>query len=325
MLRVQHPTPGPGPTAACLGLFWALLVAWFALFCATALTGKCALAVSTGVVGALLGGFGHNFVHQPKFRAHAFVLDLCAAMSSEGWVREHLLQHHMFTNTPLDNHFAGTEPFLVVDPTKARTWFQRCVAPVMNPVLLFFGPFVNYTAHAVELAKGRENWSVGKLFLPAEFAVMIALQGPLWGTVLMVVNVGLIGTYYFSIALLNHNTEHCWDLGVKNSTQDWGVAQLHSSSDIEIGLGFFGSAKYLWLNFHTIHHLFPHTDMSKHPGMQKVLLETLKEFPAVKYDVREFWPLYKEMITSFSTPSYLGEEINLYPGNCRGRGSSKCR
>ena len=94
---------------------------------------------------------------------------------------------------------------------------------------------------------------------------------------------------------------------------------MQSSSDVEVGLSFLSSAKYLWLNFHTVHHLFPHTDMSKHPGLQRVLLDTLKEFPAVKYDVRDFWPMYKEMLTSFSTASHLGEEINIYPGNrCSG-------
>jgi len=54
--------------------------------------------------------------------------------------------------------------------------------------------------------------------------------------------------------------------------------------------------------------------MSKHPGLQRVLLETLKDHPEVKYDVRPFWELYKEMITSVGTPMALGEEINLYSG-----------
>ena len=49
--------------------------------------------------------------------------------------------------------------------------------------------------------------------------------------------------------------------------------------------------------------------------MQKVLMETLKEFPDIKYDVRPFWPMYWEMISSMRTPLALAEEINFYPGN----------
>jgi hypothetical protein len=29
----------------------------------------------------------------------------------------------MFTNTPLDNHFKGVDPFLIVDPTRERNFF----------------------------------------------------------------------------------------------------------------------------------------------------------------------------------------------------------
>jgi len=308
---------GPGPTRECLYLFWALLCTWFSLFALNLLLGgSVGVTIMNGIVGGLLGGYGHNWCHQPMYRNHALVLDL-SGMSSLGWVREHLLQHHMFTNTPLDNHFTGTEPFLCTDPTTRRSWFQAIVAPMINPVLLFFGPWVNYIAHGIELALGNEKFSIGKLFLPTEIVLMVWACGAVRGTLLQMLQIGIVGTWYYTIALLNHNTEHCWDLKIKNKTSDWGVAQLQSSSDIEVGLDFLSSAKYLWLNFHTVHHLFPHTDMSKHPGLQRVLLETLKDFPAVRYDVRDFWPMYREMLTSFSTASHLGEEINLYPGNRR--------
>ena len=98
----------------------------------------------------------------------------------------------------------------------------------------------------------------------------------------------------------------------RNEAEDWGHAQLLSSTDIAVGSTFYSSIKYLWLNFHTVHHLLPHTDMSKHPELQRILIETLKDHPGVKYDVRPFWELYREMICCLSTPYALGEEINLY-------------
>ena len=128
----------------------------------------------------------------------------------------------------------------------------------------------------------------------------------------------LVSIWYFTLALMNHNTTNCWDVPTKNAAVDWGHAQLTSSGDIAVGSTFYSSVKYLWLNFHTVHHLFPHTDMSKHPGIQRVLLETLKDFPEIKYECGEFWPMYSQMITSFKTAVHLGEEINLYPGNAGG-------
>ena len=53
-------------------------------------------------------------------------LDLCG-FSSEAWYRDHNLQHHMYTNTPWDNHFRGTDPFLVTDPTVKRNFVQHYI------------------------------------------------------------------------------------------------------------------------------------------------------------------------------------------------------
>lgn len=73
--------------------------------------------------------------------------------SSTGWYREHLLQHHMYTNTPLDNHFHGTDPFLITDPTMERNWFQKWITPVLNPVILTFGLWGNYLFHLGEVSR----------------------------------------------------------------------------------------------------------------------------------------------------------------------------
>jgi len=264
--------------------------------------------------GGIVGGFGHNWVHQPKYRKYAYCLDLIG-FSSEGWIREHNLQHHMYTNTPLDNHFLGTEPFLVCDPTKARWWVQQYIFPTLTPVLIFFGAWVNNIAHTVQLLLGNENFSIGKLFTPLEIWILVQLWGFQRGLGLMICSYGLTSVWYFTIALMNHNSEHCWDLQAKREAVDWGHSQLNASADMEPGLSFYGSWKYLWLNFHTIHHLFPNTDMSKHPGMQKVLLETLKEFPEVKYEVIPFGGLYNEMVKTFSEPRHPMDTIRLFPQN----------
>jgi len=51
--------------------------------------------------------------------------------------------------------------------------------------------------------------------------------------------------------------------------------------------------------------------MSKHPGMQKILIETCKEFD-VKYEINDFCTMYKEMAYSFSYPRHLGADVPDY-------------
>jgi len=302
-----------GPTDECMRLFWFFVVVWSVCVYLSVAKGWLLATVATGLAGSVLGGFGHSFIHQPPYKWHALSLDIMG-FSSHCWFREHLLQHHMYTNTPLDNHFLGTEPFIRTDPTRARHPFQAYVAPYINFLLISFGAFANYIAHTVGLIRGEEEFHIGKLFMPLQIGLYLYYYGLGGGLLRSYIHFGIASVWYFTIALLNHNSLQCVDVQAKNTAVDWGHAQLLSSSDIAVGSTFYSSIKYLWLNFHTIHHLLPHTDMSKHPGLQRVLLETLKDHPEVKYDVRPFWELYKEMITSVGTPMALGEEINLYSG-----------
>ena len=126
---------------------------WFLGFATLVYTGSFLAAFANGVIGAWLGGFGHNFVHQPKYRVYGYTLDLLG-FSSEGWYREHNLQHHMYTNTPLDNHFLGTEPFIKCNPRTERTWLQKWIGAYLNFALIFFGTEGNYIAHFVDMLKG---------------------------------------------------------------------------------------------------------------------------------------------------------------------------
>ena len=91
--------------------------------------------VAAGFVTSWLGAFGHNWVHQPRYKSWAYLSLDTIGFSSDGWFREHVLQHHMYTNTPWDNHFKGTDPFLTTDPTVKRNWVQCHLMPYLNPLL----------------------------------------------------------------------------------------------------------------------------------------------------------------------------------------------
>lgn len=304
-----------GPTTQCIVLFWLI----FAMYCSgmymTWSTGSYLVSAFTALVGSWLGAFGHNWVHQPKYKMWGWaILSLdTLGFSSEGWYREHNLQHHMYTNTPWDNHFIGTEPFLITNPTIKRHWVQQYIMPYINPIILCFGVYGNYVAHSVELLKGNENVSIGKIFLPLHFFLMISKWGTMHGILLTFLFHAIIGVYYFTLALMNHNAEHTHNVKGRNAAKDWGHSQLHSSADWGVSMTFLQAIVYLWLNYHTVHHLFPRIDFSHHPAIQQILIKTCKEHD-IKYATGSFGSIYREMITSFSSPRSLYATINVYGG-----------
>ncbi len=220
--RINYRTPTP----ECFAFFWIVFICWcLAVAHALVLNPTVFAAICQGLLGALLGAFGHNFVHQPKYKWMAYLCLDTIGFSSDGWYREHVLQHHMYTNTPLDNHFKGTEPFLVTDPTVPRTWLQSNVTPYIHTLLLSFGVWANYITHSIEVYKGNEKFVVMKLFFPALLVTFTGLHG-LWGLVLFHIQVSTLSIWYFTMALMNHNSETSQNVALRNSMDDWGSAQV---------------------------------------------------------------------------------------------------
>ena len=77
---------------------------------------------------------------------------------------------------------------------------------------------------------------------------------------------------------------------------------------------FWAAGLYLWLNYHTVHHLFPRTDFSHHPAIQAILLKTCEEFN-IDYNVNTGpIDIYKQMSQSFASPAALYTEVLVYSG-----------
>jgi linoleoyl-CoA desaturase len=307
-----------GPTWGCIALFWSLLAAHFGMGWVTWYTGSFLAAGAWGFVQSFLGAFGHNWVHQPKYHAWGWdVLSLdMVGFSSQGWYREHVLQHHMYTNTPWDHHFKGTEPWLVCDSRVQRSWLQRYVMPYLTPVLLAFGMYANYIGNIVQILLGVEpfDWTfVFKLLLPLQFAAILPAWGLGHGLALMFTTHGILSVYYYSLALMNHNAEHCCNVEARNKSRDWGEAQLNVSADWAVNSSFLSAIVWLWLNYHTVHHLLPRTDFSHHPAIQSILFEACREF-GVTYITSNPVSIYREMISSFASPKSLFKEIHIYGG-----------
>lgn len=221
----------------------------------------------------------------------------------------------MYTNTPLDNHFAGTEPFIKTDPTSKRSLLQRTVIPYLHPVVLCFGLLANYTSHLSELLQGREKPNLTKLFLPLQFLLLARRWGLGLGLLLFGSQCATLGVYYFTLALMNHNSDSAADVGRRNGGECWGERQLASCAEWGCQESFLGSARYLWLNYHAVHHLFPMVDFSHHKEVQMIVLDVCRE-RGVKYEVgKTFWQVYLEMIDAFREPKSLFLEIAEYRGD----------
>jgi len=303
-----------GPDHRCIRLFWTIFTLWIlSLLNFLLLNTTIPSAVGHGIISAWLGAFGHNFVHQPKYRWMANLSLDTVGFSSEAWFREHVLQHHMYTNTPLDNHFKGTDPFLITDPTVERNWFQTWIVPYFNWVVLFFGVWGNYSFHTVELLQGHEVFKCWKLLFPTIVGLFVVNHG-IRGFFLFALNVGTLGIYYFTIALMNHNAESCLNVNRRNAQNDWGAAQIVSCADWGVQCGFFSSMRYLWLNYHVVHHLFPLIDQTHHVDIQLIIMEECKRH-GLQYEAGSFWNIYREMVSSFGTPLSLWKEINSYNGS----------
>lgn len=261
--------------------------------------------IANAVAGAILGGFGHSWIHQPKYRAHAYVLDLIG-FSSQNWYESHVLQHHLYTNTTGDNHFEGTSPFLIPDPTKEKYFWHHFFSIPMFFIVLGFGVSGNYLGHSAELLSGREVWSWAKLIVPVQCCLMYTSWG-MYGLGLIFLNQALCGIYYFTVALANHNAEFSLDLDAVNNARDWGEQQILVSGDIHTGIGYYNSMTFLWLNYHCVHHLFPTIDQWHHPAIQRILTKTCAEFD-IPYRCWSLSQLFVSMMRTFlgSSTRYVG-------------------
>lgn len=305
-------SPRGGPTMQCILLFWTSFVAWLICYLWLLTTASISASICLGFTAAWLGAFGHNWVHQPKYKLWAHLSLDVVGFSSDAWFREHNLQHHMYTNTPWDNHFRGSAPWLITDPTVKRNFLQQYVMPYINPILLSFGLYTNYLINCVEVIKGNEIVSPWKLLLPFEIGAMAYNWG--WrGMILMFLSHSILGVYYFTMALMNHNAHHCVNVTKRNASRDWGEAQIVSSADWAVGMPFWAAGIFLWLNYHTVHHLFPLIDFSHHPAIQEILIETCKEF-RIDYVIASPLEIYIQMVHSFASPASLMQEILVYGG-----------
>ena len=115
--------------------------------------------------------------------------------------------------------------------------------------------------------------------------------------------------YYFLVALMNHNQEQTWDLNKIANCKDWGEFQLTVSCDIGYNWSYWWSTLLLWLNYHTVHHLLPTTDMSHHPQLQLVLSKVAEKH-GLQYNYKSVWETYLGVLYTTSVATALNEVMS---------------
>ena len=174
-------------------------------------------------------------------------------------------------------------------------------------MLFMFGIATNYLGIAVRELRGEVQWTWVRLLWPLQVFSLVTAHGLVHGLGLGFVSSAVASVWYFTVALMNHNTATAQDVASQNSAKDWAEQQVRSSTDWCTHLSWWQASVFLWLNFHTVHHLFPHVDCCHHPKLQNILEETCSAH-GIPYDrgSRGVWTIYQEMIQCFEAPQSPG-------------------
>ena len=208
--------------------------------------GTCIL---NGVLNAIIGGYGHNYLHRLDFRALALDWN---GLSSFEWFFEHIMSHHPYPNTEDDHDSVSMLPFV--------SWLNPSFKNIIIFPIFCIGEIIvtlqGYIGHRCRW-KVPDGTPVWMIFAPwlfvLRFCVHIILNGVLIGTVGLMISM-IVASFHFSLlAHLNHapNTKE---------TQDFMLYQLQSTRDLITP--FIFPDIYLGLDRQTLHHLFPSIDHS---------------------------------------------------------------
>eukprot|EP00485_Elphidium_margaritaceum_P007586 CAMPEP_0202696188 /NCGR_PEP_ID=MMETSP1385-20130828/9501_1 /ASSEMBLY_ACC=CAM_ASM_000861 /TAXON_ID=933848 /ORGANISM="Elphidium margaritaceum" /LENGTH=492 /DNA_ID=CAMNT_0049352301 /DNA_START=100 /DNA_END=1578 /DNA_ORIENTATION=- len=301
------------PTTFYMSFWWATAIALLASQALQYYFRSYLLAVFTGLCYLVLGGYGHQFIHNPvKFRHYAYLSLDWMGLYSYTYMMDHIAVHHIYTNTIPDNHFAGTDPFLYVNPFMPRNACRKSFNFVLSNLTVALGIFGNYIINWVNIVAGREHFYWCIFLFPLNYALMCILVGDVsLGLKLSMMPTMLCSWWYFTIALMNHNQSENWNMAkltaaAQSNTKNggWAEMQLVTSSDIGYNYGFVGSMMCLWLNYHTVHHLLPTVDMSHHKDAQQILNRVAAKH-GLAYSYKPVSEMYWDMLSTFSVAKAL--------------------
>ena len=142
-----------------------------------------------------------------------------------------------------------------------------------------------------------------RLILPSQAVLLVAVHGFPRGVVLFTLMCGVCGVWFFILGIANHYDGHIWSGSESLGCLDYNdFARRQMAATCDIGSGgesFVGSLKYLFFNYHLVHHLFPNIDASHHPEIDRIIDEVAKEFGVEAQHRRgTLWCLYWNMVNT---------------------------
>lgn len=214
------------------------------LQCVTSLN----LILLSGIVSTIAGGYGHNGVH--VMSPEAILLDW-NGLSAYEWIHEHIMSHHMYTNTDNDHDAISMEPFIRWLPHRQNRildnkFTKHIIYMIGEIVVAIQGMFIHRTRWQFR-NRNVPIWLKLAPFLFVFRTVTLLYYSGIYTTLCTYV----VASYIFSyLAHLNHKPEYL------PMTDDFLEQQTSSTKDIVNYIGLPGWA-LLFLDRQVLHHLFP--------------------------------------------------------------------
>ncbi|KNC86627.1 hypothetical protein SARC_01256 [Sphaeroforma arctica JP610] len=252
-----------------------------------------AMVALCNLSSCVLSGFGHNFSHVANSKMGLF-LDLNGLSNAE-WNLEHLLSHHMHTNSVLDHDRYSMNPFITWgEQVKGKNLLGTIVTTVTLAVIFFIGESV-VALNGNIIHRFRHKYILsfpGGFLLPWIFPVKLAMfflfQGFWAGLAINLSSMLSVSLYFTILAHCTHMSEPALRAGGLNYDEfgrashetiskglDWGLTQLATARDIKnvdipILNNFLShrivqqisSALLLGIDRQSMHHLYPPLDHS---------------------------------------------------------------
>jgi len=223
---------------------------------------------AAGLCNAVLGGFGHSFLHRPD-DPRALLLDW-NGLSAFEWMLEHVVSHHPQPNTPRDHDSISMEPFV--------SWLRPAARNVAVYAVFVVGELVvaaqGYVGHrcrwrSADADRGAAGWvRLAPLVFPARAAAHVAAQGWAAGALTLALTCAFGSLYFSLLAHLSHAPPRAEGGG--GDFGDFLSHQLSCTRDVRapraverlLPAPLVGDL-LLGLDRQTLHHLFPSVDHSR--------------------------------------------------------------
>jgi len=298
------------------------IILYVASFVATCVFQSVVPAVACGVLTAVMGGFGHNALHQRGRTWDCWLFECGGFSHKEYRIGDHT-SHHVSPNLPDDPDATFMRPFVEFGPPRKATIFRRVFSVLVFHVIASLAVLVTLGRRLMRLVLSDRRHVRGPsaIVIPLIELFLLLLSGCLLaerqtsGLMVMLHSFGLwtllwlSGSFYFMlVTTVTHNQERNWTV-IPNDSRDWGAWQMATATDIEIPCGLRGvplcEMMFIFLHEQTLHHLFPTICHSRLHLLRPIVSRTVEKFGLELKRPQNYMSLYVGMLATIAGTSTL--------------------